>query len=83
MAARPRHGNVSSPWRRDERVGDPLENPWTTVDVAASPDGRDLYARSSADGTLHAFRIGANGSLTPIGSVTVPDGVGGEGIAVS
>lgn len=54
-----------------------------TVDVAVSPDGHDLYARSGGDGTLHAFRVGANGSLTPVGSVTVPDSVGGEGIAVS
>lgn len=54
-----------------------------TVDLVASPDGRDLYVRSGADGTVHAFRVGADGSLSAIGAVSVPDGVGGEGIAVS
>ena len=54
-----------------------------TVDAAASPDGRFLYVQTGADGGVDAFRIGADGGLTPAGSVTVPGAVGGEGIAVS
>jgi 6-phosphogluconolactonase (cycloisomerase 2 family) len=52
-----------------------------TVDLAASPEGNYLYARGGADGTISEFRVEANGSLTAIGTTTVPDGVGGEGIA--
>ena len=29
------------------------------------------------------FAVGAGGALTPIGSVTVPGGAGGEGIAAA
>ncbi|HEY2281189.1 MAG TPA: beta-propeller fold lactonase family protein [Streptosporangiaceae bacterium] len=54
-----------------------------TVDAVASPDGRDLYVRGGAAGTVTEFAVHANGSLTELGSVTVPDAVGGEGIAVS
>jgi hypothetical protein len=32
---------------------------------------------------VHAFRIGHDGALTPTGTVTVPDAVGGEGIAAA
>jgi 6-phosphogluconolactonase (cycloisomerase 2 family) len=46
-----------------------------TVDAAASSDGRYLYVQTGAQG------VGANGSLTAIGSVVVPGAVGGEGIA--
>jgi 6-phosphogluconolactonase (cycloisomerase 2 family) len=53
-----------------------------TVDAAASPDGRFLYVQAGAAGNVDAFRIGADGALTPIGSVTVPNAVGGEGIVV-
>jgi 6-phosphogluconolactonase (cycloisomerase 2 family) len=52
-----------------------------TVDLAASPEGNYLYARGGADGTISEFRVEANGSLAAIGTTTVPDGVGGEGIA--
>jgi 6-phosphogluconolactonase (cycloisomerase 2 family) len=54
-----------------------------TVDAAVSPDGRDLYVRGGADGVVNEFAVQADGSLTPIGSVTVPGAVGGEGIATS
>ena len=54
-----------------------------TVDAVASPDGRDLYVRGGAAGTVNEFAVHADGSLTPIGSVTVPGAVGGEGIAAS
>jgi 6-phosphogluconolactonase (cycloisomerase 2 family) len=52
-----------------------------TVDAAASPDGRFLYAQTGAAGIVDEFRVEGNGSLTAIGSVTVPGAVGGEGIA--
>ncbi len=51
-----------------------------TVDAAASSDGRYLYVQTGATGTVDAFRIDADGTLTRVGSITVPDGVGGEGI---
>jgi DNA-binding beta-propeller fold protein YncE len=51
-----------------------------TVDAAASSDGRFLYVQAGAAGTVDAYRIGAGGSLTPVGSVTVPGAVGGEGV---
>ncbi len=54
-----------------------------TVDAVASPDGRYLYVQGGANGTVNEFAVHADGSLTPIGSVTVPGAAGGEGIAAS
>ncbi|KIF75414.1 hypothetical protein QR77_18945 [Streptomyces sp. 150FB] len=51
-----------------------------TVDVAASSDGRFLYAQTGKSGAVDEFRVNGDGSLTAIGSVTVPGAVGGEGI---
>ena len=51
-----------------------------TIDAAVSSDGRFLYVQAGAAGKVDAFRIGAHGALTPVGSVTVPAAVGGEGI---
>jgi hypothetical protein len=53
------------------------------VDAAASPDRRFLYVQTGAAGGVDAFRVNADGSLTPAGSVTVPAAAGAEGIAVS
>jgi DNA-binding beta-propeller fold protein YncE len=53
------------------------------VDVAATPDGRYLYAQTGATGGVVALRVNHDGSLTPVGSVTVPGAVGGEGIVAS
>jgi 6-phosphogluconolactonase (cycloisomerase 2 family) len=48
------------------------------IDLAAS--GRFLYAETGTTGTVDEFRIGEDGSLSPIGSVTgLPPGI--EGIA--
>ncbi|HZE30319.1 MAG TPA: beta-propeller fold lactonase family protein [Actinoallomurus sp.] len=52
-----------------------------TVDAAASSDGRDVYVQTGQKGVVDEFRANADGSLTRIGSVTVPGAVGGEGIA--
>jgi 6-phosphogluconolactonase (cycloisomerase 2 family) len=51
-----------------------------TVDSAVAPGDRFLYVQTGGTGTVDAFRVGAGGSLTPVGTVTVPDAVGGEGI---
>jgi 6-phosphogluconolactonase (cycloisomerase 2 family) len=54
-----------------------------TVDSAATPDGRFLYVQTGAQGIVDEFRIEADGTLTAVGAVTVPDAVGAEGIAAS
>jgi DNA-binding beta-propeller fold protein YncE len=54
-----------------------------TVDAAVSPDGGYLYVQTGGAGIVDEFRVGLAGSLTEIGSVTVPGGIGGEGIATS
>jgi 6-phosphogluconolactonase (cycloisomerase 2 family) len=54
-----------------------------TVDASATPDGRFLYVQAGAAGIVDEFSVGAGGSLTPLGSVTVPGAVGGEGIVAS
>jgi 6-phosphogluconolactonase (cycloisomerase 2 family) len=54
-----------------------------TVDAAVTPNGRYLYVQTGAAGIVDEFQVGAGATLTEIGSVTVPDAVGGEGIATS
>ena len=54
-----------------------------TVDAALSPDGGYLYVQTGAAGIVDGFRVGFGGSLTEVGSVTVPGAIGGEGIATS
>jgi 6-phosphogluconolactonase (cycloisomerase 2 family) len=54
-----------------------------TVDAAVSTDHHYLYVQTGAHGIVDEFRISADGSLTAIGSVTVPGGAGGEGITAS
>jgi 6-phosphogluconolactonase (cycloisomerase 2 family) len=54
-----------------------------TTDAVAADGGRFLYVRAGAAGIVDEFSVGSGGSLTSIGSVTVPDAVGGEGIAAS
>jgi hypothetical protein len=54
-----------------------------TVDATASPDGKYLYAQAGAKGIVDEYRVNADGSLVPLGSVTVPGAAGGEGIAAS
>lgn len=52
-----------------------------TVDPAISHDGRFLYVETGTAGIVDEFAVHADGSLTSIGSVTVADGAGAEGIA--
>jgi hypothetical protein len=54
-----------------------------TVDAAVSPQGRNLYVETGGNGIVDEFAVGFGGSLTEIGSVTVPNAAGGEGIATS
>ncbi len=51
-----------------------------TVDASASAGGQFLYVQTGGHGVVDAFAVNANGSLTEIGSVSVPAAVGGEGI---
>lgn len=50
------------------------------VDSAATPNGRYLYEQTGVNGIVDEFTVGGNGSLTEVGSVTVPDAAGGQGI---
>jgi len=54
-----------------------------TVDAAASSDGQFVYVQAGGAGIVDAYRANSDGSLTSVGSVTVPDAAGGEGIAAS
>jgi len=51
-----------------------------TVDASAAAGGQFLYVQTGGAGIVDEFGVGADGSLTKIGSVTVPGAVGGEGI---
>ena len=53
------------------------------VDMAASSDGHFLYAQSGGSGSVKAFAVSSNGSLSPVGSWTIPDGGSQEGIAAA
>lgn len=54
-----------------------------TIDATISPDGRYLYVQAGVAGTVDEYAVGFRGQITQIGSVTVPGGVGQEGIAAS
>jgi hypothetical protein len=54
-----------------------------TIDAAVTPDGRYLYVQTGLFGTVDEFRVGPGGSLLEVGDVTVPNTIGGEGIATS
>ncbi len=51
-----------------------------TVDASASVGGQFLYVQTGGLGAVDEFAVGATGTLTSVGSVTVPGSVGGEGI---
>jgi 6-phosphogluconolactonase (cycloisomerase 2 family) len=52
-----------------------------TVDASAAPGGRFLYVQTGGNGIVDEFSVAPDGSLSPIGRVTVPGAAGGEGIA--
>jgi len=72
-------GYTSSPTGQLTNLGATVTDPGT-VDSSATPDGRYLYTQTGANGIVDEFAVNANGSLTGIGSVTVANAVGGEGI---
>lgn len=49
-----------------------------TIDAASA--GGYLYVQGGKEGTIDDFQVLPNGSLSNVGSVTVPGAVGGEGI---
>ncbi len=60
-------------------VGSTTTDPGT-VDASASTGGQFLYIQTGKNGIVDEFTVNANGTLTPIGSVTVTGATGGEGI---
>jgi 6-phosphogluconolactonase (cycloisomerase 2 family) len=72
-------GYTSSPGGQLTLLGATATDAGTT-DASAAAGGRFLYVRAGAAGIVDEFAVSPTGSLTPIGSVTVPDAVGGEGI---
>lgn len=54
-----------------------------TTDAAVAAGGEYVYVETGAAGIVDAYRAGVAGSLTRIGSVTVPGAAGGQGIAAS
>ncbi|MFD5817743.1 lactonase family protein [Streptomyces sp. NPDC127038] len=65
--------------RRLTPLGNTPTNPGT-VDAATTPDGRYLYVQTGVNGIVDEFAVKRDGSLTRLGSHTVPGGIGGEGI---
>lgn len=53
-----------------------------TVDAAVAPGGRFIHVRAGLTGQVDEFAVDHDGSLDPLGSLTVPGAAGGEGIAV-
>ncbi len=51
-----------------------------TVDASASAGGHFLYVQTRGNGVVDGYRVHADGSLTPAGTVTVAGAAGGEGI---
>jgi hypothetical protein len=45
--------------------------------------GDSCTCKTGGNGGVDAFRVATDGSLTPIGTVIVPNSVGGEGMAAS
>jgi 6-phosphogluconolactonase (cycloisomerase 2 family) len=72
-------GIAAAPSGALTNLGATVTNPGT-VDAAGTSDGKFLYTQTGALGTVDEFAVNADGSLTAIGSVTVPNAIGGEGI---
>jgi 6-phosphogluconolactonase (cycloisomerase 2 family) len=53
------------------------------TDITAANGGRFLYVLSGTSSTVYAYEIDANGSLTFLETVPVPDGANMEGIAAN
>ncbi len=73
-------GFTSSAGGQLSLIGNTTTDPGT-VDAASAAGF--LYVQTGGNGIVDEFAIGTGGSLTKIGSVTVPGAVGGEGIVAS
>jgi 6-phosphogluconolactonase (cycloisomerase 2 family) len=51
-----------------------------TVDASVTQDEQFLYVQTGANGIVDEFHVNGNGTLAEVGTVTVPNAVGGEGI---
>jgi 6-phosphogluconolactonase (cycloisomerase 2 family) len=51
-----------------------------TVDAAPTVHDHFLYVQTGGNGVVDGFRVRVDGRLDPVGTVTVPGAVGGEGI---
>ena len=54
-----------------------------TVDAAATAHGEFVYVQAGLAGNVDGFRVNADGTLAGVGSITVPNAVGGEGIVAA
>jgi 6-phosphogluconolactonase (cycloisomerase 2 family) len=54
-----------------------------TVDAATTAHGDFVYVQTGAAGIVDGFHVNGDGSLTAVGSVTVPNAVGGEGVVAA
>jgi len=61
-------------------LGDTPTSPGT---VDAATTGKFLYVQTGAEGVVDEFKALPGGKLQPLGKVTVPNSVGGEGIVAS
>jgi 6-phosphogluconolactonase (cycloisomerase 2 family) len=61
-------------------LGNTLTSPGT---VDSATVGTYLYVQTGGEGIVDEFSVGSGGKLSPIGKVTVPGAVGGEGIVAS
>lgn len=63
-----------------------LVNPLAASNIPGATDeavaGQTYYDQSSLSSSVRVFAIGSGGSLTPVQTVTVPDGASEEGIAI-
>jgi 6-phosphogluconolactonase (cycloisomerase 2 family) len=63
-------------------LGATATNPGT-VDGAATQNGEFLYVQTGGQGIVDEFHVNNDGTLTPVGSVSVTGAAGGEGIVAS
>jgi 6-phosphogluconolactonase (cycloisomerase 2 family) len=54
-----------------------------TVDATVTPDGGFLYVQTGAAGIVDGFRVNTSGGLALVGSTTVANSVGAEGIVAT
>jgi 6-phosphogluconolactonase (cycloisomerase 2 family) len=73
-------GFASTPGAQLTLLGNTATSPGT-VDGASV--GNFLYVQGGKEGTIDEFKVQADGALEHLGSLTVPDAAGGEGIVAT